>query len=256
MTEKKQTLSIAVIAVNEADRIGNLLKSSAFADELIVVDSGSTDGTQEICKSFGATVIYNQWPGYALQRNFAADQALSDWILHLDADEAVSEELAAEIRNAIETAPQETAAFSMPRLAWYLGRWIRHSGWYPDRKVRLIRRDCGEWEGELHEYLNVQGNIAQLRHPLYHYTYRGIWDHVVTSNKFSEIYAKDRGPAGRGFVLAGLIHAIGKFLECYVWKLGILDGIPGLIIAVNSAWYVFLKHAKAWELSLSEEKGG
>jgi len=250
MTEKKTTVSVAIIAMNEADRIARMLKSVQFANEIIVIDSGSTDGTQKICGDYGAKVIYNPWPGYAGQRNFAADQTSSEWILHADADEAVSEELAKEIVKALQNAAPEVSAFSMPRLAWYLGRWIRHSGWYPDRKVRLVRKNCGVWQGGLHETLMVNGRTERLTQPLYHYTYRGIWDHVVTSNKFSDIYAKDRGAAEAWFVLAGVIHAIGKFLECYMWKLGILDGIPGLIIAVNSAWYIFLKHAKAWELSL------
>ncbi|MFC1567274.1 glycosyltransferase family 2 protein [Thermodesulfobacteriota bacterium] len=250
----KPTISIAVIAMNEADRIGRLLKSAKFADEVVVVDSGSTDGTQDLCEKLGARVIFNEWPGYAPQKQFAMEQATSEWILNLDADEEISDALAAEILNAVGRAENDVRGFSMPRLSRYLGRWIKHGGWYPDRKVRLVLRGNGRWSGgTLHEKLIVDGKVEQLSKPILHHVYRGISDQVKTINRFSDTYAAGRAPAGSGFVLAGVGHALGKFLECYVWKLGILDGVPGLIIAMNSAWYVFLKHAKAWETSLQDK---
>jgi len=240
-------ISIAVIAKNEADRIGCLFKSVEFADEVIVVDSGSTDGTQELCAKFGAKVIFNEWQGYAAQKQFAMEHAASEWILNLDADEEISDSLAEEIQHVINNAGPDISAFSMPRLSRYLGRWIKHGGWYPDRKVRLVRRGKGAWKGVLHEQLVVDGKTEQLSNPILHHVYRGISDHVVTINKFSDVYTAEHGPAGGWFVYAGAVHALGKFIECYVWKLGFLDGIPGLVIAMNSAWYIFLKHAKAWE---------
>ena len=243
-------ISIAIIAKNEADRIGRLLKSAEFADEVIVVDSGSTDGTQDVCKQFGVKVIFNKWQGYAAQKQFAMEQATSEWILNLDADEEISDSLAEEIQHVINNAGSDISAFSMPRLSRYLGRWIKHGGWYPDRKVRFVRRGKGAWKGVLHEQLVVDGKIEQLSKPILHHVYRGISDHVVTINKFSDVYAAEYGSAGRWFVFAGAVHALGKFAECYVWKLGFLDGIPGLVIAMNSAWYIFLKHAKAWESGL------
>ena len=250
----KPTISIAVIAMNEADRIGRLLKSAVFADEVVVVDSGSTDGTQDLCEKLGARVIFNEWSGYAAQKQFAMEQTTSEWILNLDADEEISVDLAAEILSAVGLAATEVRGFSMPRLSRYLGRWIKHGGWYPDRKVRLVRRENGRWSGDtLHEKLIVGGKVEQLSKPILHHVYRGISDQVRTINRFSDTYAAGRVPAGSGFVLAGVGHALGKFLECYVWKLGILDGVPGLIIAMNSAWYVFLKHAKAWETGLREK---
>jgi glycosyltransferase involved in cell wall biosynthesis len=245
---EKPTISIAVIAKNEADRIGHLLKSASFADEVVVVDSGSTDGTQALCEKMGARVIFNAWPGYAEQKNFAMEQTTSEWVLNLDADEEISTALAAEILKAVEHAAPDVRGFSMPRLSRYLGRWIRHGGWYPDRKVRLVHRENGKWSADaLHEKLIVNGKVRRLSGPILHHVYRGISDHVKTIDRFSDIYAAQRTPAGSGFVLAGVGHAIGKIFECYVWKLGVLDGIPGLIIAMNSSWYVFLKHAKAWE---------
>jgi len=246
---KRPTISIAVIAKDEVDRIGRLLKSSGFADEVVVVDSGSTDGTQNLCQKMGAKVVFNEWSGYADQKQYAMEQTQSEWVLNLDADEEVSDDLAKEIMDAVTHVAPEVNGFSMPRLSRYLGRWIRRGGWYPDRKIRLTRRGKGRWSADsLHEKLCVDGKVERLSKPILHHVYRGISDHVKTINRFSDVYASGCTPAGGGFVLAGVAHVLGKFLECYVWKLGVLDGVPGLIIAMNSAWYVFLKHAKAWEL--------
>jgi glycosyltransferase involved in cell wall biosynthesis len=245
---KKSTIGIAVITKNEKDRIGRLLKSLDFANEIVVVDSGSTDGTQDLCKRMGSKVVFKEWQGFGLQKQYAMDQIQSEWILNLDADEEVSKELAREMVEAVNSASPQVNGFSMPRLSRYLGRWIRHGGWYPDRKIRLIRRKRGKWSDDpLHEKLGVDGEIYQLSKPIFHYVYRNISDHVKTINRFSDVYAAQSPSADSGFVLAGLGHAVIKFIECYVWKLGILDGIPGLIIAMNSSWYVFLKHAKRWE---------
>ena len=246
MTELK--ISIVVIALNEADRIGHLLSHTAFADEVIVVDSGSTDKTVSLCESAGARVIRRPWTGYADQKQFAMQQAKGPWILNLDADEYVPDAQAEEIRTALPKTPPSVTAFSMPRLSYYLGRWIKHGGWYPDRKIRLVRQGTGKWIGDgIHERLAVDGHIHALRSPLHHLVYRNIADHVKTANQFSDVYANHRGGAGAFFLLGGIPHTAGKFLECYLWKRGFLDGWPGLIIAMVSSGYVFLKHAKAWE---------
>jgi len=246
---ERQKISIAIIAKNEADRIDNLLNSCSFADEIVVVDSGSTDGTQALCEKAGARVLYHEWPGYVVQKQFALDVTSSEWILCLDADEEVPVALAKEILSAINNAEADVSAFSMPRLSRYLGRWIRHGGWYPDRKVRLIRRERGLWQGkDPHDKLVVtDGRVKKLTNPILHHVYRDISDQISTINNFSDIYARDKTFRGGWFVAAGMVHALGKFFECYLWKIGVLDGIPGLIIAANSAWYVFLKHAKRWE---------
>jgi glycosyltransferase involved in cell wall biosynthesis len=245
-------LSVVVITKNEADRIGKLLESAGIADEIVVVDSGSSDDTVGMCQSHGARVVSQEWLGYTQQKQFAMDLARGEWILNLDADEALSADSAAEIIMAVKNAGPEVKGFSMPRLSWYLNRWIRHGGWYPDRKIRLVRRGFGKWTGDgLHERLEVSGEVRELGQPLLHYVYRDISDQVRTINRFSTITADHRNrPASAAYVLLGLVHAFVKFLECAVWKLGFLDGIPGLVIAVNSAFYVFLKHAKAWEKGL------
>jgi glycosyltransferase involved in cell wall biosynthesis len=246
-------LSLVVIAKNEADRIPRLLQTAAFADEVVVVDSGSSDATPELCRAAGARVLHQEWQGYVQQKQIALDAANGDWILNLDADEALSRKSQDEILHAIKNAGPDIAGFSLPRLSRYLNRWIRHGGWYPDRKVRLVRRGHGRWLGDgLHEKLEVSGRIQELEHPLLHFVYRDITDQVNTINRFSTVTAEHRSTVGSGwYVVLGVFHAIGKFLECAVWKLGILDGIPGVVIAMNSAFYVFLKHAKAWEAGLA-----
>jgi hypothetical protein len=184
------------------------------------------------------------------------EQTTGEWVLNLDADEFLSPGLAGEMLAAVRNAPPGVAGFSLPRLSRYLNRWIRHGGWYPDRKVRLVRKRCGQWTGDgIHEKLEVNGKVEQLQNPLLHYVYRDVSDQVKTINGFSTVFAEHRGSSGSGwYLILGLFHAVGKFLECAVWKAGLLDGLPGLVIAVNSSFYVFLKHAKAWEKSLPAEK--
>jgi glycosyltransferase involved in cell wall biosynthesis len=253
MTTGRPTLSVAVIAKNEADRIERLLKSVRCADEILVIDSGSTDGTQALCRSCGAAVIDQPWMGYVAQKQIALEKASSEWVLSLDADEVVSEALAKEIGTAIGNAPPDVVGFSMPRLSYYLGRWIRHGGWYPDRNIRLVRKGRGRWGGvDPHDKLTVDGRTLCLSQPIHHFVYRNISDQLATINRFSDIVASRKGRTSGFYVLAGVGHALGKFAECYLWKMGFMDGWAGLVIAMNSAWYVFLKHAKAWEMSLDE----
>ncbi len=248
-------LSVAVIAKNEADRIETLLDSVTIADEVVVVDSGSTDGTIQLCEKRGARVVCVDWRGYARQKQMAMELTRGEWILNLDADEALSPELAQEIVKSIARVDASVNGFSMPRLSRYLNRWIWHGGWYPDTKVRLVRRGCARWVGDgLHEKLEVFGKVEQLRNPLLHYVYRDISDQLKTIDRFSSVYAEtSKQPVSGSSVWLGVVHSFAKFFECAFWKLGILDGIPGLIIAVNSAFYVFLKHAKSWEQTYARQ---
>lgn len=247
----KADIGVAVIAKNEADRIGKLLSSLSFATDIVVVDSGSVDGTQSLCSQMGARVIHREWSGFAEQKQFAMEQVGSEWVLNLDADEEITEALQREMVMAVENSSSDVLGFSMPRLSRYLNRWIRHGGWYPDRKVRLAKKGAGRWMGDyLHEQLVVNGNVKSLSQPILHHVYRNISDQVITINRFSSISAKGIDSAGGGYVVLGLIHAVVKFAECYLLKLGFLDGVAGLVIASNSSWYVFLRHAKAWERHL------
>ena len=243
-----QTISLAVITKNEADNIERMISSASFVDEVVVVDSGSTDNTKQLCRDMGAVVIEQEWLGFAGQKQFAFDQCTSDWILSLDGDEALSSELAQEIQSAVTRCNDTVCAFSMPRLSFYLGRWIRHGGWYPDRKIRLTKRSKAQWQGNgLHEKLVVDGEVKPLSKDILHWVYKDISHQVKTIDNYSTTHAEHAGKKGNLYLIWGLVHMAGKFFECYIWKRGVLDGLAGLVIAVNSTWYTFLKHAKVWE---------
>jgi glycosyltransferase involved in cell wall biosynthesis len=246
----RATLAVCVITRDEEDRIGDCLASVAFADEILVVDSGSTDRTVAIARATGARVIVREWPGYAAQKNFAQEQLAADWVLSVDADERVTPELAQQIQGLLAAVPEGLAGASVRRRTWYLGRWIRHGGWYPDRKVRLVRRGRGRWEGEeVHERLVADGQIRALDGDLLHYTYRGIADHLRTIDRFTTAAARGMAARGaRGARVGMIVNPPLKFLKMYLLKAGFLDGLPGFVVAVLGGYYVFLKYAKLWEL--------
>ncbi len=246
----RDTLAVCIVTRDEEDRIGDSLASVAWADEVLVVDSGSTDRTVEIARERGARVIVRDWPGYAAQKNFAQQQVAADWVLSIDADERVTPELARELGELLAAAPAELAGASVPRRTWYLGRWIRHGGWYPDRKVRLVRRGRGGWEGEsIHERLFAEGAVRALCGDLLHYTYRDIADHLKTIDRYTTVAARGMAARGaRGAALGLLVNPPLKFLKMYLLKAGFLDGPPGFVVAVLGSYYVFLKYAKLWEL--------
>ena len=239
-----------MITKNEEDRLGPCLESAAFADEIVVVDSGSTDRTREIAGEHGARVTEQEFLGHVEQKNHAVSLAATDWVLCLDADERVTPEL----RDAIErslASPDLPAAFSMARRTFYLGRWIDHGGWYPDRKVRLFDRTKARWGGvNPHDRVEVDGETRALDGDIEHYSYRSISDHLKQIDFFTTIAAKEKAAAGlRPRLWRLLLHPIGKVLRMYVVKLGFLDGRAGFIVAVLGGYYVFLKYAKLWELS-------
>jgi len=242
--------SCVLITHNEEKRLEPALRSVAgLASEIVVVDAESADDTVKIARRFGARVFTRKWTGFADQKNFANAQAAGPWILSLDADERVSPELREELA-ALKGAEPDCSGFSMPRRVYYLGRWIRHSGWYPDRKMRLFRKDRAAWAGEyVHENLVVTGRTEALRGALHHFTYASIADHVARINRFSGLGAQKlyaRGRKGRIIHLLALPPA--RFLKSYFFKLGVLDGFPGLVIAVLNGYAVFLRYAKLREI--------
>ncbi|MBI2900369.1 MAG: glycosyltransferase family 2 protein [Planctomycetes bacterium] len=244
----KPRISATVICKNEEHNIEPCLRSVAWCDEIVVVDSGSTDRTLEIAKRFASRVISNPWPGYIAQKNFALDQATGDWILSLDADERCTPEL----REAVERVcadPGDAAGFEVRRLVWYLGRWIRHGGWHPDWRVRIVRRGRGRWAGtDPHDKLVAEGPVRRLPADLHHFTYRDFGHQIRILNHFSDVVVEGWARESRPFrLLMAALHPPVKFLECYVWKLGILDGFAGFAIAAASAFYVFAKYVKLWE---------
>jgi glycosyltransferase involved in cell wall biosynthesis len=235
-------ITATIITFNEQDRIVECLASLSCCDEVIVVDSGSTDKTRELAIAKGARVRIRSWEGYSKQKNFAADQAQNDWILSIDADERLSIELANEI---VEWKKQESLAraFSMPRRVFYLGRWIKHSGWYPDRKVRLYDRRFCRWEGDfVHESMKVDGWVDRLRGDLFHLPYRDWNDHVARIARYTELASKAARSTGRrGSAVRLVLGPPLTFIKSFFLHVGFLDGWRGLVIAYMGARYVFQK---------------
>ena len=242
-------LTVTVITYNEAEHIQHALESVAWADEIIVVDSGSTDRTVELARPMATRVIVRDWPGYSDQKNFAADNASHDWVLSVDADERVTPELAAEIRGVLSRGPH-ARGYRVRRVSWYLGRWIRSTDWFPDYQLRLYDRRRGRWLGRhVHESVSSDGPVADLRGELLHYAYRDLAHHFQTMDRYTTLAARQMFEDGRRAGLFSLlVHPPAAFLRNYVLKAGFLDGIPGLIISAMNAHYVFLKYAKLWAL--------
>lgn len=250
-------LSVTVITRNEAANLPEALRSVAWADEIVVVDSESTDETVAIARQFTDRVVVRAWPGYIAQKNYAASLASHDWVLSLDADERVTPALADEIRATLGSAPAH-AAYLIPRVTWHLGRWIRTTDWYPDHQLRLYDRRAGEWTGKyVHEGVTVRGTEGRLRHELQHYPYRDIADHLETMDRYTTYAARQMHETGRrAGVMQIAVHPPLAFLRNYLVKGGIRDGVPGLVISAMNAYYVFLKFAKLWELEQQSAGSG
>jgi glycosyltransferase involved in cell wall biosynthesis len=243
-------ISATIITLNEEDKIADALRSLAWADEIIVVDSESTDRTVEIALEFTDKVITQKWLGYAAQKNFATKQATNDWVFNLDADERVTPELAHAIDQLKHTDNLDAAAFEMPRKVFYLGRWIQHSGWYPDYKIRLYNRTQGRWQGEyVHESVKVDGPVKKISGDILHYTVHNASEHHLRLDRYTTLAAKEAfEKKRRASFISIALSPFATFIKSYVFKLGFLDGIPGLAIAYFAAQYVFLKNIKLWEL--------
>lgn len=241
-------LSATIVTLNEERNIARAIESLRFADEILVVDSGSTDRTRDIAFRLGARVVEEPWRGYAAQKNFAAASAAHDWIFSLDADEAVNEELESEILE-LKLSEPPFRAYSMPRLAQYCGRWIRHSGWYPDRKIRLYHRAFAEWAGSyVHESVKTQEPEGHLNGHLLHFTCASIGEHVRTADKYTTLAARELADSGAPVPLSRLIiNPAWTIFRTYFLRRGFLDGPQGLVIAWMAGFYTFLKYAKARE---------
>lgn len=244
-------ITATIITFNEERNIADALNSLSWTDEIILVDSESTDRTVEIARQYTDRIFIRPWPGYAQQKNFAAEQSTNDWILNLDADERVSDELAREIVKLKSEYSSDAAGFEMPRLTWYLGRWIKHSGWYPDYKLRLYDRTRGQWSGDyVHESVEVGGRIERLQNDIHHYTVRNSSDHHERLDRYTTLAAREQLAKGNRASLASLLFSpLSSFIRSYIFKRGFLDGLPGLAIAQFAAHYVFLKNLKLWEMN-------
>ena len=256
--EQKLPVSVSAIIVcfNEEDRIGDCLESVRWCDEIVVVDAFSTDRTPEICRRYTDRFFQHEWMGYREQKAYAHSQASKDWVLLIDSDERVTAELKQEVLNALTAENGQYAGYAVPRLVYYLDRWWRRGGWYPDYDVRLFRRERGFWGGsDPHEKISVDGPIRRLQHPLHHFSYRNIDDHVQRINRFTSISSKElQKEGGRWRLSDALLRPLGRFFRSYFLKRGFMDGFAGFYVAVTAAVYVFLKYAKLWELELEEKK--
>jgi len=244
-------LSVIVITLNEERNFADCLEGVRWADEVIVVDSGSTDRTLEYVRRVTGNILSVSWEGYGAARNVALDRATGDWILWLDADERVTPDLAAEIKQVLNEDHDGIAGYSVARRAYFLGRWIRHCGWYPSRVVRLFRRNRGRFtENRVHEHLVVDGSTAELRHDLLHYTDPDLHHYFSKFNTYTSLAARDLTDKGKEFhLLDAIVRPPIMFVKMYVVRLGFLDGVQGFILCVLSSLYVFAKYAKLWELS-------
>ena len=248
------TLSVCIITLNEEVNLGRTLASlKDIADEIIVVDSGSTDATMAIAQSFGAKVFAEPWKGFARQKNSALAKATSDWILSLDADEEVSAVLATSISKLLKsgTAP-EFAGYKMNRRNIYFGKWLKRSGYYPDPKLRLIKRGAAEFElRDVHEDMKMRGKLGHLQGDLLHHAYHTIESFLDHQNKYSSLGA-DMVVRERhvGFSVVNIVfRPLVRFIWAYFFRMGFLDGREGLIVLMNHAAYVSWKYAKAWQKS-------
>lgn len=253
----KQEISAIVVCFNEEDNIGRCLESLKWCDEIVVVDSFSTDRTLEICRMYTDRVIQRPWAGYREQKAYAHSQATKEWVFLVDADERVSLELREEIKDALSRLGNRFAAFSVPRLVYYLGKWWWRGGWYPDYDIRIFRRDRATWGGsDPHERILIDGKVTPLKNPLHHFSYKDIIDHLRRINHFTTISSIELKGQGRHWAWVDMSRPVARFFHSYVWKRGFLEGFPGFFVAATAAVYVFLKYTKLRELELNEPRTG
>lgn len=256
-------ITATIITFNEAENIRAACESVSWADEILVVDSESTDGTREIAAGCGARVISRPWPGFAAQKQFASDEAAHEWVLSLDADERVSPELRASLEDLLYTPADKLAdGYRLARRSFYMGRWIRGGGWYPDHQLRLYRRARGRWSGpHIHESVRLDegARVETLAGDLLHYSVRDASQHHrMIGERYAPLAARQMFEAGRRTTALKIATAApSAFLRSFVLKGGWRDGLAGLCIARFAAHHAFLKHVLLWELqqSKSEEKG-
>jgi glycosyltransferase involved in cell wall biosynthesis len=248
------SLSIAIVTLNEEANLRRTLESVKWADEIVVVDSGSTDRTCEIAREYGAKVVREPWRGYAAQKNFAVEHCTQTWVLSLDADEEVSSGLAQEMRGVL-AEPDALDGYWMPRRNLFLGRGLKHGGFYPDPKLRLFRRGLGFVTGrDPHDRIELKGvsqkRIGRFRNPLIHYTYPTLYLYLEHMNRYSTVWNQVEGAKAQSFSINAIVlRPCATFIYNYFIRLGFLDGREGLLLHLYHAGYVSWKYAKAWELS-------
>lgn len=247
-------LSVVILTLNEEASISAAVECALWADEVLVVDSNSTDATISVAEQLGAKVLVNTFEDYSKQRNWAIAKARHDWVLMLDADERISPELQQEIQALLQTNPAYPA-YCIKRLNYFMGRLIRYSGWQGDRVTRLFNRTAGQYGAKtVHEVFETRGKIGQLKHPIIHYTYRSISSYLEKHHVYTTASAKEIAARGKKITFYHLMVKPGfRFFRSYVLKLGFLDGKQGIVIAWLASYSVFMRHLKAWRILKGEE---
>ena len=252
------TLAVAFIVKNEAKNLDACLKTVAdWVDEIVILDSGSTDETEQVARKYTEKFHVNQdWPGFGPQRRLAQEYVESDFVLWLDADERITDELKVSIQQAVEKNEPNTL-YSICRLSWVFGRYIRHCGWYPDRVVRLYPTQLTQYDDSLvHEKVEISAdmNVKELSGDAIHYTYNDLHHYLVKSAGYAQAWAEQREKRGKkSSILEGMLHAVACFLKMYVFKAGFLDGKQGFLLSVLSAHSTLVKYADLW-IKTSTEK--
>jgi glycosyltransferase involved in cell wall biosynthesis len=251
-TQKDTSVSAFIVCCNEERQIRRCLQSVSWCDEIVVVDSGSSDKTLAICQEFTTKVFYRPWEGYVAQKAHALSLCSSEWVLNLDADEEVSPGLARELREITERDAGEYNGYYLNRVVFFLHRWWRKGGWYPEYRLRFCRRRKTTWGGEEpHEKASVVGQTTRCQGELFHYSFSDITDYVRRCNTLSSNAADTLVKRGKHLSLLNLItRPIARFLKFYFVKKGYREGVAGLIVALVEAQSVLLKYAKLWEAQL------
>ena len=248
-------ISTVIICYNSENTIRKTLNSLDWSDEIIVVDSFSTDSTPDICKEFDVTFFQKEWQGFGKQRRWGVEQTNNDWIFVIDSDEEISDELKSELLN-IKNEGAKADVYAMSWKVYYMNRWIRHSGWYPNYKERLFNKRSASWnESNLHEKLIYEGVAVKLKGDLYHYTYKDIDDQLEKINRYTTIAAEGLYAKGiKASFIKSVFGSIWRFKKVYFLKLGFLDGLAGFTIAVMESYYVMLRYFKHAEIIIADKK--
>jgi len=243
-----EKISAVIITYNEEKNIERCLKSVRWADEIVVLDSNSSDATVDICRLYTDKVFQMEWHGYGKQKNLAAERASHNWILNLDADEEVSPQVESEIRNLLNSGPQYPA-YHLPRKNYFGERWIRFCGWYPDRIIRLYdKMNAAFSEGRVHEKIEAAGGVGALKEPLLHHSYRDMADYIARQNRYSTLSAQDRFERkGKVGLVRLALGPVWEFIKVYFLRQGFREGRLGFFIAASMAFYTFLKYIKTHE---------